>query len=340
MRISLISFFLVLGIQAYSQIGGSSVYSFLNTIPSARVAAQGSNAIANTSNDLNFALFNPALLNAEMDKQIAFSIVDYPSDIVYGDFNYAHHFDSIGTFSFGLRYFDYGTFDRANTFGVKAGTFSAQDFAFQVGYAYSLDSNWHFGTNAKIINSVYESYSSFGVATDIAVNYLIPQKRVALALLFKNIGYQVDPFLDTREGLPFEIQFAISNKFEHLPLRWQITLEQLETFDLSYTDPAQVTVNQFTGEVDDGSASIGNKILRHVILGVEFAPTEGFNLQFAYNFRKRTELNLDSRRTSAGFSAGLGFKISKFYLNYARNWYHVSGSANHISLRTDLNSFN
>ncbi len=188
-------------------------------------------------------------------------------------------------------------------------------------------------------NSQFDAITSTGMAVDLAATYQIPRKRLVLALVAKNIGFQFTPYEDQREKLPFELQFGISNRFEHLPLRWQITFEQLETFNLRYSDPSYLVVNQLTGEVEDNSPGMVNNILRHMVLGVELAPTKSFNIQFGYNFRKRQELNLDTRRTSAGFSFGLGIRISKFRVNYARNMYHVAGGANQFSITTSLGDF-
>ena len=330
---------LLAGFALQAQIGGRSVYQFLNVVPSARVAGQGGNAIANPEADLNFALWNPALLNAEMHNQVSISMIDYLSDITLGDVSYSRHYDSIGTFYLGIRYLDYGDFDRRDVIGVDIGDFSASELAVNLGYGYQLDSNWSFGGNLKYIFSQFDALTSSGMALDLAANYQIPSKRIVLALVAKNIGFQFTPYEDERENLPFELQFAISNRFEHLPLRWQITFEQLETFNLRYNDPRYQVVNQLTGEVEDNSPGMINNILRHMVLGLEFAPTKAFNVQFGYNFRKRQELNLETRRTSAGFSFGLGLRISKFRVNYARNMYHVAGAANHFSITTSLGDF-
>jgi len=339
MRKLLPLFFLSLTFITNAQIGGRSAYQFLNVVPSARVAGQGGNAIANTAEDLNFALWNPSLLGKHSHNQLSLSMVDYVSDIVLGDISYARHYDSVGTFMLNVRYLNYGDFDRANNVGIRSGSFNAIDVAFNAAYAYKLDSNWSFGANLKFIQSDYAEYSSNGIAVDLAATYQIPSKRTALALVFKNAGFQFSPYFEERENLPFEIQFGVSNRFEHLPLRWQITLEQLETFDLRYDDPNDQEFNQLTGEFEENPPNMVNNILRHVVVGAEFAPSKGFDIQFGYNFRKRQELNLDTRRTSAGFSFGLGIKISKFKINYARNMYHVSGSANHFSIVTNLDDF-
>ncbi len=324
----------------YGQIGGQSIYQFLNVVPSARVAAQGGNAIANPENDVNFSLWNPSLLNKEMSGQVAISMVDYVSDILLGDVTYAHHYDSVGTFSLGLRYMSYGEFDRANSIGIREGTFSANDLALTLGYGYTIDTNWSVGANLKYINSQLETYNSAGIALDLAATYRIPKKRIVIALVAKNIGFQFDPYYEERENLPFELQLGFSSRFEHLPLRWQITLEQLQKWDLRYDDPNNVRVNQLTGEVEVDEPSAFNNALRHLVIAAEFTPVKAFNIQIGYNFRKNQELKLDTRRTSAGLSFGVGIRVAKkIKINYARNAFHVAGGANHFSIITDLGDY-
>ncbi len=335
----LVPLILLLPFVMKAQVGGRTTFQFLNNIASARVAGQGSNAIANPVADLNFALYNPSLLSPEMSGQISSSVVDYVSDIRFADLAYAQHFDSVGTFFLQLQYFDYGEFDRANVIGIRQGTFTGNDMSVNLGYSYQLDSNWSFGATMKVINSVYDTWSSWGIAWDAGITYQIPKHRMAMALVFKNAGFQLNPYAEQRENLPFEIQLGFSNRFEHMPLRWQITLEHLERFDLRYTDPTNFTVNQFTGEIEENFPSVWNNLLRHVVIGAEFAPSESFNIQFGYSFRRRQELNLDTRRTVAGFSVGGGIRISKFYLHYSRNMFHIAGGANQITLRTSLDEF-
>jgi hypothetical protein len=322
-----------------AQIGGSSAFQFLNNTPSARVAGLGSSAIANPENDLNFALYNPALLRPEMHGQFTTSGVDFVSDVLFADVAYAHHFDSVGTFFAQVMYGDYGEFERANEIGQRQGVFTASDFSFNLGYGYQLDSNWSFGGKLAVIGSQYDVYSSWGMAATAAVNYQIPQKRIVIALLAKNAGYQLDPFTNTRENLPFEMQLAFSNKFKYAPFRWQIAVNNLQRWELRYRDPNAITVNQFTGEVDDNFPSIWNNLLRHLDLGIEFSPSQALNVQFGYSFRRRQELNLTSRRTNAGFSGGIGFKIAKFRINYSFNFYHIADGANHITISTNFESF-
>jgi len=324
----------------YAQLGGARAFSFMNLVTSARVAAQGGNAIANPEPDLNFATINPALLRDTMAESLVSSVVDFVGDIRYYDAAYATKVKRLpGLFYGQLRYFDYGSFDRANIVGLRQGTFEAQDFTLSIGYAYSIDSNWRVGGKLKSAFSSYDVYQSAALALDLGVSYELPQYNLNFALLIKNLGFQLSPLADTREPLPFEIQLGAAYKLEHAPFRFMLTLEQLQQPDLTFDNPTDVEVNQLTGEIEQVDETLLNKIARHMIFALEFAPTPGLNLQVGLAARQREELNLDTRRTAAGFSFGGGIRLYKFMINYARNSYHVAGASNHISITTNLKRF-
>lgn len=330
---------LILPVSLAAQLGGRDTYRFLSNTAAARVAAQGSRPIANPEEDLNFALTNPALLRPAMHGKLAINGVDYVSDIYYGNVAYAHHFDSVGTFLLQTTFMDYGVFERANVIGVRQGTFNVADYAFALGYGYALDSNWHVGAKLSYISSAYETYQSSGMALDLGINYYLPAKRLMVAFTVRNLGLQFTPYANTRESLPLDVQLGISHRFAHLPLRMQLTMVNLQRWDLQYENPTENQLNQLAGQVAQAEAPWANNLLRHAIFGFEFAPSDGFNVQFGYNFRRRQEMNLVTRRTGAGISFGFGFRLYKFRLNYSRNSYHVAGAANHISITTDFQAF-
>jgi len=61
------SFFILFCAVSFSQIGGNSVYQFLNLVTSPRQAALGGKVLTIYDNDVNQAQFNPATINAEME---------------------------------------------------------------------------------------------------------------------------------------------------------------------------------------------------------------------------------------------------------------------------------
>jgi hypothetical protein len=325
---------------AFAQIGGDRVYGFLNLASASRVAGQAGFATANTYNDVNYGFFNPALLREDMHGMLSSNLGMLPAGIRLGEAVYAHHIEKAGTFSFGFKYLDYGEFLLTNQTAQVLGTFTAAEGAFQVGYGYVLDTNWSFGANLKIINSAYESYTSWGWATDLSAVYQIPERRIAIAFLARNLGTQISYYNETPESLPLDLQVAISNKFEHMPLRWSIIFNNLQRPDLTYEgDPTKITRDPITGEIEVEPPTLTNKIMRHVAFAAEFIPTEGLNAQIGYDFRRRYEMAMTTRRSSAGLTFGVGIKVSKFRLNYANTNMHPAARMHHISITTSLDQF-
>ncbi|NJK85180.1 MAG: hypothetical protein HC906_03680 [Bacteroidales bacterium] len=70
--------------------------------------------------------------------------------------------------------------------------------------------------------------------------------------------------------------------------------------------------------------------MRHIILGTEFSLSKNLVLRFGYNYRRRQEMKVDARTGTVGFSWGLGLRISKFHLSYARSAWHLAGSPNYF----------
>ncbi len=223
-----------------AQLGGQNSYEFLNLNSSARVASLGGNQIAVKDNDPFLAADNPSLLNAEMNNKLALTYIDYLADVSTGFASFTRHIDSIGTFNVGVKYVDYGEFTETDAGGNELGTFSAGDYAFFLGYARDLDSNFSIGANVKTIYSSLYDYSSLGLAADLGLTYYNPKRQVTVALLAKNFGTQVNSYTEfTEEDLPFEIQMGVSKRLAKVPLRVSIIAQHLQQWDLIYDNPAQ-----------------------------------------------------------------------------------------------------
>lgn len=327
-----------LGINAYAQIGGSGIYPFLNVPIAPRVAGAAGATIANTDDDANFGLINPALIQQNLHGHMSMSLAPMKGDVLFGEAVYSHSFEKVGSFLVGIKYVDYGDFLTTNTQAQVIGGFTAADYAFQAGYGYALDSNWQFGAAVKLLNSTYESYISWGLATDISAMYLIPKKRIAMTLMLRNLGTQLSTFDGNREPLPLDLRFGISTKFEHVPLRLNLMLDQLQKFDLSYNDPNKVVRDPITGEVRIEETSTVNKILRHITLAGEISG-KNINAQLGYSFRRANEMDVPTVRSSAGLTFGFGIRISKFRINYANTNMNVAGRMNHFGITTSLGNF-
>ena len=324
---------------AHAQLGGQNAYTFLNTPIAPRVAGTAGAVVANTENDVNFGIWNPALINQNMHGDLSMSFSSLAGGVKFGEGVYSHTWKKAGSFNAGIKYVNYGDFKSANSQAVVTGNFSASDFAFQIGYGYQLDSNFQFGASIKLINSAYEQYSSWAIATDLAAVYQIPKSRFAMSLILRNMGTQIEKFNSEAESLPFEVKFGVSTRFKHVPLRLNLMLDNLQKMDLTYNDPNNVTTDPITGEVTVAEESIANKILRHVVIAAELTPGKRINIQLGYAFRRNYEMAIPTRRSSAGLTLGAGIKINRFFLNYANTNMNVAGRMHHFSITTSLGEF-
>ncbi len=331
-------------INASAQTGGTKTYQFLTLPNSARIAAMGGNFLAIKDNDLSLAIANPSLITDKMNGKLAINYVNYFSDINYGFAAYAQSFNKLGTFVGSLQYINYGSFTYADPTGLTSGTFKAGEYALNIGWSKMLDSNFSLGSNLKLINSNFETYNSFGFAVDIAATYNNTAKRFTASLMLKNIGRQLSYYTNgNREDLPFEIQFGLSKRLKHAPFRFSLLLNHLEKWDITYEDPLNPSIktDPLTGEKIEktDAAKFGDKLMRHVVAGVEFIPSENFNIRLGYNYQRRQEMKVESALSTVGFSWGFGFRVSKFYLSYANVIQHLAGSSHFFTIATNISEF-
>ena len=67
MKNTLLTIILFTTISVFSQIAGESTYQFLNISSSPRQLALGGKTITNFDYDVSQALYNPAVINSDMD---------------------------------------------------------------------------------------------------------------------------------------------------------------------------------------------------------------------------------------------------------------------------------
>jgi len=338
----LILFFIPLSV--FSQSESGTTYAFLNLPFSARSIALGGNFQSVYDNDISLAVENPSLISANMHNQLQFNFVDYFSNINYGSVSYGRTIEKLGTFVASMQFMDYGEFDYANETGDRYGSFTANDYALNIGWSRALDSTFFIGANLKGLYSSYESYNSFGIAVDVAATYMLTARKMSASIIFRNIGTQIKTYTpNTRENLPFEIQVSFSKELAHLPLRFSVLLTNLQKWDLSYTDVFADQANSFINDEDTNQSTgiddFADKLMRHIVIGAELKPIKALSLRLGYNYLKRKEMTIPSRLSTVGFSWGFGLNIYKFQISYARNAQHLVASPNYLSIATNLSQF-
>ncbi|MDL2239451.1 type IX secretion system protein PorQ [Bacteroidales bacterium OttesenSCG-928-L14] len=326
---------LLLPISLLAQSGGTSSYYLLQQSSSPRLAAMGVDFTSIYDNDLELVAANPSLINSNMNTALSAAFVDYLSDIKFGQVSYSHTFDKAGSFAGTIIYANYPNFTYAESDGIINGqTFSANEAVAVIGWGRSLTPRWSIGANFKMLFASYEQYGSFGLAVDVAGTYRIEEKSLDMSLIVRNLGAEIVKLGDTRNNLPFEIQYALSHKLKHLPFRFTVLLHDLQRWNLRYDDPT------LTSNVDKSKFGLfADNLFRHVAIGGEFTIAKIIFLRLGYDYQVSQEMKLSEFRGLNGFSFGLGINIYKFEINYAHSAYTIGNSKNYVSVKTKISDW-
>ena len=167
-------FLFLLPATTFGQIGGKSVYQFLNLAQSKWQAALGGKTVTVVDYDVNQAFYNPATINAEMHNRSSANYGSYFGEVSYGTAAYAYTYDRhLQTFHAGISYVNYGTFEGRDELGNLTSDFTGSEAALSVGYAYNIPwTDMFVGANAKLISSTLVSYNSWGAAVDLGFLYV------------------------------------------------------------------------------------------------------------------------------------------------------------------------
>ena len=329
--------FLILNVAIYAQVGGESVYQFLNLSTSARQIALGGEVLTLTD-DVNQPTWNPSTINLEIDGKLTVNYSNFLAGINIGSLSYSklisRRFGSIHT---NIKYLNYGSLIGSDEFGIENGNFTANDIAISLGYARNLPwTNLYFGFNLKLINSNISNYTSIGFASDLAILYYSPYKPYSFTLVARNMGTQVKSYNGVNERLPFKVSFGASYQLEYVPLKWYFTLDNLQQWDISVPNPSEQTTD-LEGNVNEQELNFLDNFSRHLVIGAELFPKSLINIRAGYNFRRSAELKLQNVRTFGGISMGFGIKMNRIKFNYAYSKFHSATNSSTFSLEFDLN---
>ena len=337
MNLKIVFAILLFPLFTFSQIGGKYVYQFLNLVQSPRQAALGGKILTNVDYDVNQAVYNPAVINDKMNNQLAVNYGSYYGEVSYGTAAYGYTWDRhYQTFHASVSYINYGTFEGRDEIGNLTSPFTGSEAALSLGWAYNIPwTDMYVGANLKGISSTLESYNSWGVATDLGFLYIDEKNDINYALAIRNLGYQLKPYESTQEKLPLSVDAGISQLLEHVPIRWHITLENLQQWNIAFSNPNRVE-NTLDGGTNEEKVSFFNNALRHVIIGAEFFPEKSFNLRLGYNFRRSEELRVLEQRHFSGISAGIGLKLGKIRAEYSYSRYTLAANVSLFGLMINL----
>lgn len=330
-------FYLGCSYLSFAQVGGETTYQFLNLVSSPRQAALGGKVFTVVDYDVTQAIFNPATINIEMNNQLAVNYTNHLGGISYGTAAYAYTIDRhVQTIHAGITYVNYGTFNGYDEIGNPTGTFSGNEVAFSIGYAIQLGfSDFYFGSNIKFISSKLEQYTSLGAAVDLGLLYVNKDLDFNATLVVRNLGSQITTYADLKESIPFEVAFGMSQRLENVPIRWHVTLENLQDWPISKPNPSRSTSDLNGNQTSEKIGFLG-QVIRHAILGAEIFPDGGFNILLGYNFRRSEELRIVDQRNFSGLSAGVSIKMNALRFSFTHAKYTSASNSNFFGLQIDL----
>lgn len=313
----------------------NNAYQSLNLALSSRQAVLNQ-PISILDGDVENGINNPSMLNEEMYNKVSLNFVDYFSDINFISASYAFPFKEFGTIGVSVKSIGYGEFTQTDYTSQNLGSFNASEQIISFGLSRRLSEKWVLGANLKSLFSNYETYQSSALASDLALAYTNVQKSFFMSLIAKNYGRQLTTYANVSEEVPFQLDFGVSKRLEHLPFRFSLGYKNIERWDLinSYEDANSSYDNEAVLE-----KGFGAKLFRHIDLGGELSLGKRIQLRMGYNPRRRQELKLNSYLGMVGFSWGVGIKLSHFTINYGRSTYHLHGSPNYFSFIADFSKF-
>ena len=324
-----------------AQQGGSTSFQILQTISPARAAALGGNAIAVRDGDLNLGLIAPSLLDSTTSGQIALGYTRLFGSANIGHAAYAQHFRNFGTVAFAIQNLGYGEFDMTDETGALIGNFNAGEYIFQLGYSRPLDEKFSIGSNLKFVYSELAEYKASAIAVDLSGTYYNSEEQFTATFLIKNLGSPISTYREgIEENLPFEIQAGVSKRLDKAPLRFSLIAENLQRWDMTPEPEEEITIDPLTGEeIDNTQGGFGENLARHLVFNTEILLGENFNIRFGYNYNRRQQLKIEERPGLSGITYGIGMRVAKFHLSYARAAYNLAGVSNHFSIGIKFDDF-
>lgn len=322
-QICLLTFFLAAS-SAFAQTNNSTIFRFLEITPSAKAAALGGNHVGMFDANASLLYLNPAYLTPESSKLVSATFVNYLSDSKIGFANGAYDIKNIGTLGIGIRYAGYGDLNELDEDGNNLGSFNASDLSLTAALSTMLSEKLSAGAGVDFIHSSYHIYNSSAITASGGIYYLDKETNFSAGLSFRNLGDQLDYYDGIREEIPFDISAGFSKKPENFPFRLNLTLRQLNDWDM-----------KIVGETEN--PAFFDNLFRHVIFGGEAAFSENFLFRLGYNRLLHEQTKTNDSFDLAGVSVGIGLKVKGLDIDLSRSSYSKLGGIVQISVRSQLN---
>lgn len=313
---------------------GSTAYNFLDITSSSHIYGLGGVNISIIDDDINVIDQNPALLGPEVERQLGIDYMRYLGESNFAGVKFGMAAGEHGAWAAGIKYFGYGEIKGADETGALTGTFSPKDVAFSATYSHDITDRLRGGITLKGIYSSYDVYSAFAVATDLGINYFDDEADFSASLVVANLGGQLKKFNDSYDRLPVDVRLGFTKGLGMSPFRLSVTAWNLTKWSMPYVD-----VGDGTGGSFEVKESFMSNLFRHLVIGVDYVPSDRFYIGVGYNYKTRTDMSTYSRSFLSGFSACAGINVKRFGVGIALAQPHTGATTFMLNLTTRLYEF-
>ncbi|MEN6445623.1 MAG: PorV/PorQ family protein [Candidatus Cloacimonas sp.] len=306
------SFLILMPLMAQHQDAGTTGFSTLKIIYSARANAMGQ---AMLGRNMNFdgMQFNPATLIRIENKGAFTTLADHFVGSGGGSVGYVVPKNIYTSYGFYLNYWNSGSIDRTDIgpngeFIELDDTFSAQDIAAGFAVAKFVSPALDAGGSVKLVLDQIDGKSATAALIDVGILHHTPNERVKVGLSARNLGFQLSHYTDNKysEGIP--VTYGVG-------LGINAGANSLLNIDLT----------KATGENFIGKLGIEQRIHPALVLRGGFKTNAG-----DYSMG-------GSMGWTSGISLGLGWLWKNYAIDYAISSYGDLGLTNQVSLRYNLN---
>lgn len=312
--------------------GAGRAYSFLEIPASTRIYGLGGvNITVTDPTDIFTVDQNPALLGPEFDRQLGVNYMRWLGGSNFAGVRYGMGAGDRAAWTAAIQYFGYGSMRQTDASGNITGQFSPIDLTISGGYSHDLTDCLRGGFAIKGAYSSYGDFSALAIAADLGLNYYDADRDLSLSVVAANLGGQVKRFNDSYDRLPVDLRLGWSKSFGTFPVRFSVTAYDLTRWKSPHYDNSDSTAGTVIKD------SFGSNLMRHLVLGADFIPSDRFNLCLGYNYRTRTDMATYSRSLLSGFSLGAALRMSSFGVGVAVAMPHSGATTLMVNFTTDLN---
>jgi long-subunit fatty acid transport protein len=279
LKIALILIFLISNL-SYAKSSGEVFADFLKLGIDARAMGMGG-AFCSVADDVHAVYWNPAGLRYIKKREMSVSHLMYIENINYDNLQYAQRIKKLKlVLGFDARFL-YTKDERRTLAGKVTGEFQNYNSALTIATAFDFSKRFYCGLAVKGIQVQLDDDKSTGYAGDIGFLYKA-SKLIKIGAVYQNAGDKME-FNGYKEELPTNIKAGAS-----------------------YRTPEKGTIYAL-------DVNIPNYGEKSVSAGVEVAELKYFPIRVGYKYREEG----NDLGSLDGLSFGIGFKKSKYSIDYA-----------------------